>query len=656
LPEPKKRGPRPPPPAEWFWQNVDATGPARKPMPLPVAEAAIVKTAGAAKLWTDLPPEGRERLKTDGVVVVGSETEPAPKSALSFGAFYTDLGEQRVPMLLTLDALFAVARLGVESALAQAEEDLAATVEQLLTRLDQRLAAESKGANATLSEAYRVARGLVGTARALSGAPPAADIAPLVNAEKALVEGHAAVALSPVLGLPIDYSRFVVPSAAGRPGTFRALSWLGSAPFPLLSHVEAPGSPLDTAQTRTATRATMLIARLCDVDIDPQSNALYTKIARYLAFVWGPSDDLTLFDLDDVGTKAGVDLTKPEHIIDVAKVDKVRLGTAAVRAPLIYDGTLGRTARVFGGHASPDAVALEALLSAGPAQEAAPPSVQRDGRRVVPSTLDIAVWLGAPGARAALRETHTDAFEQYESALAKLLEARAADDGDSSFHSSVYGSLLAAVGAPYENGSPGADRARIESLLTAWTEVRHIDQPFARPKYAQTPHELKSPANPPVVLVEDAPEAIARLIGAIQQARRGLEAIMKLSSPTLAETEDILRTAAKGEATMLPARIAKLEEDTGGDTALIASVVTADPPSRRVLATATGRIEPILVLTREVGKDEPVLVAGAHIAHHELVSDAGESPTDATWRAKAAGAARGSFTTAFRLPPPKPTP
>lgn len=657
LPDVKPRAPRPPPPAEWYWQPItaDVHAPPRKPLSLPVAEAAIVKSD---TLWNTLSTDAKEKLRANGVVVNGSETDPLPKSATSFGAFYTELAasEPKAAQLITVDALFGAARIGLELALAQVEEQLAPTLDALIARLDQRLTAEQKGVGATLSEAYRIARGIVAVAGTVKPPP---ELAAAVNAERALIEAHAVTATSPVLGFAVDYTRFAPPSAAGRPGAFRALAWFGTAALPLVARAEQPGAALDVAQARTSARAAMLLARLCDADVDAESNALYTRISRYLAFGWGASDDLTLFEIDDIGTKAKVDLTKPEDIIDVAKVDKIRFGAMRAHAPVIYDGPggVGRSARVFGGHASPDEIALTTLLRVGPAQEGAPPSLQREGRRVIPTTLDIAAWLGAPGARAALHDTRADAFAGFDAALTKLTDERDLD----AFHSSIYESFLAAAGSLATD--PDSPPSRGESVLTAWTMVHHMDQPFARKPKPPPPSSSVESAVP--ILVENAPETIARLLATVRQAKRGFEALGFASTDSpLVPLEELLKIAlmaaehrANGEpltaadhakVATIPARIGAFDEN---ESHVIASVVAADPPSRRVLATATGRIEPIFELTRDIGRDEPLLVVGAHLAHHEIVTDAGEALTDAAWRGKAATASRAPYTAAFRVTP-----
>ncbi len=537
---------------------------------------------------------------------------------------------------------------------------------------------------------------------------PTADLATVVAEERGHIEGHAGVSASPLLGVALDYSRFAVPSAAMRPGLFRALAWLGAAPLTLVARSEASGSPASVAQARMNTRAAMLLARLCTRDVDAPLHTMYTRMLRLLAFVWGPPDDLSLTELDEIATSAGIDLTRPENIANVTRVDKVRGRAMVGRAPAAYDGSGGRgragvSVRVFGGHASADSLVMQALVGVpvGLAQEsaaAAPVDRLRNGRRVLPSTLDVVAWLGAREARTLLRESHDDAFDGYDAALASLQRTRPSDQG-TALHASVYGSLVdsligwanAADTMTTARKTPSVERVRVESMLTAWTLVRHVGQvlsrPYATPRAGAT--ELRVSGAPLHVFVEPMPEVVARLVAAVRQSRRGLETLGPLtpaSTATLVEIEDILRAALRGaerhasdealsaEETAalasLPARLARVEEESG-DRGPVVAVVYADPTSRRLLATATGRIEPVLMLAREANKEEALLVVGAHVAHHELVEGFEHAPgvlhavrpalTDASWRErlKSTPPTRPAWVSSFRAvssPPTIPAP
>jgi len=68
---------------------------------------------------------------------------------------------------------------------------------------------------------------------------------------------------------------------------------------------------VDVHGARQNARAAMVLARLCARDVDPKIHASYMKVARWLAFAYGSADDLTLGEVDELATSAGVDLTKP---------------------------------------------------------------------------------------------------------------------------------------------------------------------------------------------------------------------------------------------------------------------------------------------------------------------------------------------------------
>jgi hypothetical protein len=134
-----------------------------------------------------------------------------------------------------------------------------------------------------------------------------------------------------------------------------------------------------------------------------------------------------------------------------------------------------------------------------------------------------------------------------------------------------------------------------------------------------------------------------------ERARIEDHAGMALSSAERSANDEALSTEEASALAAIPARIAKLEEASGADDGPVVAVVHADPTSRRLLASATSRIEPALMLIREPAKDEPILVVGAHVAHHELVESFDPNPggphtvrptlTDASWRARLKGSA-----------------
>jgi hypothetical protein len=683
LPEPR-RAARFTPLLEWYWEPVEAGAhPAAKILELPVAESSVVRIEGATRVWDDLGADGRERLRRDGLVVIGS----ADASRSRMGAFYMEIREQRVPYVVTLDALAYAVHVAVERALAEVDDAvLAPELDALTAKLDVRLAAEQKGAGVEVGEALRLARGIVAVARTLASdgaVVPAGELGPEVAQEITRIMAHTGRATSALLGVRLDYTRFAVPSAAARPGSYRALAWLASAPLVLVAQSEARGAAVGVATSRLHARAAMLLSRVVEREGDPAIHASWSRISRLLAFLWGPSDDVAPGELADLATALGVTLEDPKHVANVVTVDRLRKRAAHGRAPLVFDGAgtagaAGVAMRLFGGHAPADSVALTTMAAA---HEAA-----------MPSSLDLAVWIGAPEARASLHESGGDTFAAYDGVLARAIAARPGEDAPSR-HASVYGSLLDVVttwlapahDSPRAQASPAAKRAAIESALAAWTYARHAAHPLARakpPHAARTPKELQVSGAALPAFVEPAPEVIARMVATLAQMRRGLAAIAALpaTSPamtTLAEVEDILRVAmrvasrtvdddavsAEDTAALasLPARLARLDDPTEGVTSSMVPLVAeifVDASGERVLSSATGLVEPAAMIVREPSTGRLMVAVGAHVAHHELVEPRAHRTTDATHRARfhgekahvaEASPPRAAYVSGFRL-------
>ena len=185
-------------------------------------------------MWDELGVDGRERLRRDGLVVLGTADAPAAaRHAARMGAFYMDARKQRLPYVVTLDALAYAVHLAFERALAEVDDAvLAPELDSLIAKLEARLTAEQKGAGVEVAEALQLARGFVAVARGLASERQAA---PAVRAERARariaqeiarVVAHAGPPPSALLGAPSTTAASSVPPGAARPGSFRALAWL----------------------------------------------------------------------------------------------------------------------------------------------------------------------------------------------------------------------------------------------------------------------------------------------------------------------------------------------------------------------------------------------------------------------------------------------
>ncbi|MEO8800459.1 MAG: DUF3160 domain-containing protein, partial [Polyangiaceae bacterium] len=446
----------PPKNASSFWHGlVLSYDPDLKPALLPIDEADLVREQGAAAQYARLKESDRALLLRDGFVLV-------PTGRARIGAFYTDLEEGGVPILLTVDAFAELAHLGISAAIAEA--DTAAekpALEEWLTRVEARLASERKNAPSDLIAAYKVALGFVAVARSLDDDAyvPPADVAGLVTKEKSAIAAHASVAKSPLFGVPVDYRAY--PTNPGR--RFRA--WLALAPFSF-GNGESDRPKLDVSKVRTATKAALLLARASDPRVDARAAAAYDRARTIEVFFAGTSDDPNLRDLGALAPKARIDLTDGSTIAKIVRVDALRVLARETWSAKLLQGEVGGCAlRVLGSPAPPDGVAMQLLVA---------PSVPL---RFMPSGLDVAAWLGSEEARRAITARGDDKLAGYDRAMTTLFATRPNDP-----HASLYASALDAVGtmlAPSVSTSacPGARThamrtAALDSALASWTTFR----------------------------------------------------------------------------------------------------------------------------------------------------------------------------------------
>jgi hypothetical protein len=606
-------------PAAWtYWEPVDASCRSSALAPaLPLVESQITIADGAAARWSALSPEARASVLERGFAVVARAREGA-----RFGESYATLTLDRVPYVVTLDALFWIAHVARDRALAAAEDTaLAPALDALLRRLETRLTADARSSPGDLLAAYALARGVVSVARSLLSPAyhPPADLARVVGDEAKQIAAHEKPSVSPLLGLTLDYSQIVPRGAAdassARAAYARAVAWLGVAPFALAARGELPGAELSYARARAHTRAALLIARLVEFDVDAEAAYALRRWVMVSEFSGGASDDVSPRELLDVATSLGMDARDPRGFIDVAKLDRLRHALLAGHAAKLDDGAAiagvaahhgeptgpadyvraATSVRVLPARSASDADVLQSLVfpSVGKLEArdaSAPPRTARDGIRAMPRALDVAAWLGAPDARALLHASGDDAYERFDASL-EALDARRPPAG--SRHDSVYASSLDAIAtylAPSaaDAAQPGASTPawrtrKIEAALAAWTTLRHDALPFARFPLATAPSTVESHATAALDLpafVEPHPEAIAKLLALVRQTTHGLRAlgevpegssaipILDASERLLADAFAVARREANDESltdeerdalATFPARLAALE-------------------------------------------------------------------------------------------------
>jgi hypothetical protein len=549
------------------------------------------------------------------------------------GAFYAERARRGAPLVVTADALFAIAHLALTSTLADVEERvMRVDLSTLLRRLDVRLGAEATRAKPDLLEGYRVARTTISVALALfdPGYVVPVDIAPRVAEEVSLVRAHAGVARSPLFELPLDYGSFsprgpIATATDPRAAAFLAAQWTGAAPFSFEG--EGRGAAIDVGMARSQARAALLLARLLVQDGDAPAAAAAERMARLDRFSLGDSDDLSPLDAARLARRSGIDLGGGSDIGSTTKVDRFRheaSGIAATPAPPRPDG-------------------------AGTL-----PWTSLRSMRLVP--------LRAPSDNRAPRESHDSRDAGLDRALASLLADPPRDARVR--HASVYASMLEAMAtwlrpsaaAPSPPSARDAEgRRKLRTALSAWTLLRHDAIAFAHEGPRALRLELDPHGSRARVFVEPHPEAIASLLGAIEQLHHGLGELGALkddspSSAVLAETARLLALALEAsvraangdpatagldaQLAQMPARMAALEGAVQPALLPVVIDVHVDMTSGRVLEEGTGPVEEVFLWMKSPDAREPVLAVGVAIPHVEIVESGWARSSDLEWRAR----------------------
>jgi hypothetical protein len=685
----------PPPrlPAWTYWEEVEVPLVPGVPVAgLPIDTLLRSGAPGAEARWSLAPPALREAIRTRGFAVTRS-AHPLTR----IGDFYAALRDDRVPWVVTLDALFFVAHLAMERAHAEVDEVvIEPSMRALLRRLDTRLTEGSRGSiSPDMASAVLVARGVVAVGLALAQpdyAPPA-ELAALVEGEKSRVLSHSAVGVSPWLGVPLDYTgmspRGQADSDEKHASVFRAMAWLQGASLALEGRGEDEvRMPVDIATARIHARAALLLSRLIEHDVDAEAASAWARIARAGDLLVGDADDTTPRDLEASASTLGLDLRNADWFANVTSVDRVRRAAVRAHPARVDDGAggayapatgldparpLGRIAptfRLLGPRLTPDSEVLQSVVFpvVGLLSRAEPPPTSRDGRRAMPCALDVAAWLGSAEARAALHDSGDDAYAGYPETLDRLVRARPAQ-GSIERHRTPYLSSLDTLQtwvAPSagDRVQPAATtpewRARKAAVaLGAWTELRHDAVPMSRVQIASIPLPPRAPGDTVVpIFVEPHPEAIADLLALVRQTSRALMADGAITPAgpadvALQEAQELLWEAlgvAVHEASDqpvppemvaalagFPGRLRALEaalgSPGGADVPLVVDVHT-DVTSAAALEEATGHIEELWVVMREPGTHRQWLALGASLPHVELSQPMATRLSDTSWGAR----------------------
>ncbi|HEX4512657.1 MAG TPA: DUF3160 domain-containing protein [Polyangiaceae bacterium] len=602
-----------------YWEDTTFEEPE---LPAVAFEREKLVRAELNERFEALPEPARDRLLARGVLAVDS----APETTL--GEIYTALAKKRVPFVITLDVLFSIAFRSIERALDELDREvIAGAMAPILAATDVKLAAESRAARSDTARPYDIALGVIEVARKLLDPsvelprPASAD----VGMELSHVLMHVGPAKSTLLARPIDYAAFDLQAALAPDDTrlpqFRAMTWLARAPLALGSE---PAQGIDVAEARTQTRAAMLLSRAVS---DAWSRLIAPK-----NFATGRGDDPGGREVLLTATSLGMDLRDEATIGNVVRVDKLRAMLLRDAGPTVEDtGGALATFRLLSPSAPEDARAL--------ARASTPTSL--------PQALAVGVALGSSEAKELLEE-------QKDKARADDVTQTLA--GPTERHASIYASGLDAIATYITPSSFDAqrpwretsahNRRKLEVALAAWATLRHAVTPFARASANAVIDEPDVVYDDVAASIEPHPEAIARLVSLLRQARRGLVAnglretgagVQLLDRAALLLADALKITSAQALAALppplaralatMPSRLASLERHLGPAAAPLVVVTAADLATGRVLEDGTGAARELWLAVDVAGA--PAAYIGARVPFVEKVSTL--RSTDATW-------------------------
>jgi len=694
------------------------------PLPIPDSMLRADPVVAAGRLAADgLDDTALDRLAQLGFVVLAA---PRTIAREDYGEAYEALRGAEVPIFVSADTALHLYHLLFDALLQRIEtEHLAGLLGRLLDALRERArsAADDPG---FLGEAALANLAFLDTARRLLDPQSAVDdrVRPTVDAEIALVAGRAGTAPSPVFGYDEDYTQYVVRGHYTRSATleryFRTMMWLGRMAFLARAREDPEPSgtiPLELAR-RLAVQSLQLVEWLREAQVDgTAAQHAWSRIYRVTAFFAGFADDLTPLEISLAAERALEELWTVRMLDGPETIDRLRLRIAAVRTPRLLTGT-GRSAvqtspetltdrdrrlvagaglRLFGQRYTPDAELMSRLTF---------PTVGRHTGTGKPFTLvpgpdggvrgfarglDVFARLGAPTARAILRELGDDAYEGYDAAFDAAAEI-VPPPGDSAWHANLYWAWLEVLRElaaptvpptqPFQT-TPAWSGRLLASALASWAVLRHDTILYVKQPYA--PKGLAS--GRPAGLVEPYPEVFARLAALTRMTRRALgdlklvagnseasavldefeRAFARLAAIAVAEVENRpLDDAQRAELAGFPElcqdlldRVAALfPAGRAGVPAadlrptLVADVMT-NAETGEVLEEASGPLDLLLVVARNPGSEDLFVAGGPVASYFEFRRPIAERLTDATWRALLASPAAPPpppWTCAWRVP------
>ncbi|MFH1330222.1 MAG: DUF3160 domain-containing protein [Actinomycetota bacterium] len=456
------------------------------------------------------PRQLRAALAADGFAIDGSWSSDVLHTIYSYTARYAD-----GPVFVTTDAGYHEWHLVFSKALRDTEEQaLLPLLEELIAGLVQPDIAIDTSDPASADALADVLEYLqaVGTVLGLE----VGEIGARAAEEVALVELHAAIAVSPTLRVEVDYTlltpRGHYTRSEGLTRYFRAMAMLGATPLP----IDDPD----------ALRRAWLLGRL--LTRNPALLDAWERIYETTSFLVGTADDYTPVELmaavDAVAARAGAQWTMDDAFLaDVA---------AELRAtrPVLIDAE-SASVRTMGARFVLDSFLLDQLVH---------PQVWS---RLEASVLDVAAAMGSDWALAQQEAAGVPAaYPEYEPRLTALRDL-VADRPLTDWGGTVYDAWLYAILPMWQpHGVEFPDYMRTDTWAArahqagfgSYTELKHDTVLYSKQAFAEGDAPL--PPAPPRHWVEPDPVPFERLAETARLLREGLGARGLLPD----ETADLL--------------------------------------------------------------------------------------------------------------------
>lgn len=521
-----------------------------------------------------LTPDQRTLLQRNGFVVLPDEAGEDVSTA------YTGIKNSGDPVWVTADSVLHVYHLQFDVTLKDIEEQKLAPALQTLTEdlrdqsldLYDQVAGDVKRAAGRNAVFFDVALTVLtrGESDALRRALPA-ELAPLSQAEVALIEAHAGLAESPLFTYKEDYSQYVPRGHYTQTELlkryFKTMMWYGRLTFLLKGQDLSDDALVSAEEARLQTiQAAILAAQLYPggpsrgADAPAPPGDLWSRLYTVTAFFVGFADDLTpLQYAQQLKQVAGAAFAWTK-LADPAVYTALRDRLAALPRPRIYGGTgavtlmppfsraqLGELLtntqglRFMGQRLLPDTFITQQLLFPipGPFTGQGKPftmEMTRGGpQRCWARGLDVMAVLGSARAAAILQQEGDTAYRDYAATFQKL-RGEFSDLPPEQWTKTLYWGWLHALRPLLEPAGEGYPRFMrtaawqdrdLRAALASWAQLRHDTILYVKQPYA--PVATAMPMPPPEVhsrgYVEPRPEFYGRLLALTQATQEGLKAL-----------------------------------------------------------------------------------------------------------------------------------